>query len=118
MRPTIALQFPTVERRSGFTGYLIIPAEYARSYVHNDPLPPGSLQGVAWDGTETHVVLVTNRFVGLVPGHRYVIFLMFTAETVPVAVLDGPPAGSDDLLLLDATMDAARVWARLEPPGG
>ena len=104
----------------GVSGFVIVPAAAARAYTHNAPLPEGAVQGLAWETSRTAVALATGRNNRIVSGRRYIVFLAWPRETVPVAVLDLPPGGGDYTATLPATLDGAAVLARLaEPaPGG
>lgn len=100
----------------GVSGFVIVPAESARGYTHNAPLPEGAVQGLAWETSRTAVALATGRANTLPSGRRYVVFLAWPRETLPVAVLDLPPAASDYTATLPATLDGATVLARLAEP--
>ncbi|MEW5863079.1 MAG: hypothetical protein AB1773_05725 [Pseudomonadota bacterium] len=97
----------------GVSGFVIVPAEHARSYTHNAPLPPGAVQGLAWERSATAVSLATNKQNPLLSGRRYVVFLSWPRETIPVAVLDLPPTRDDFSATLRATRDGAAVLRRL-----
>jgi hypothetical protein len=56
---SLTLEFGTAV--GGVSTFTIVPAESARSYSHNAPLPPGSMQGLAWEKSRTAVALATNR---------------------------------------------------------
>lgn len=90
---TLTLRFD--EAIGGVTGFVIVPAEAAQDYGHNAPLPSGAVQGLAWETGETTVQMATGRDNTLPSGRRYVVFLVWPRETLPVAVLD-LPAGNED----------------------
>jgi hypothetical protein len=110
---TLTLRFRLTESIGGFTGQMIIPAEFARDYRHRQPPPPGAIQGQAWLIGPNTVRLNTNRLSGLEAGRQYVVFLMYTGETAPVAVLDLPETDADFTAEIDATLDRASVLARI-----
>ena len=97
----------------GVSGFTLVPAESSRSYTHNAPLPEGSVQGLARETSRTAVTLVTNRSNKLLSGRRYVVFLDWPRETIPVAVLDLPPLSADYTATLPATLDGASVLAQV-----
>lgn len=107
---TLTLQFR--ESISGVSGYVIVPATAARTYEHNAPLPPGAVMGLASEAGSTSVRLNTNRDNRLPGGRRYVVFLSWPRESIPVAVLDLPSVTTDYTATLDATLDGASVLAR------
>lgn len=94
---------------SGVSTFTIIPAEVAPGYTHNAPLPEGSVQGLAWEKTRTTVALATNTHNKLETGKRYVIFLSWPSETIPVAILELPHGTADVAATLPATLDGAAV---------
>ncbi|MBI3076663.1 MAG: hypothetical protein HYY85_06700, partial [Deltaproteobacteria bacterium] len=57
--------------------------------------------------------LATSRNNTLRSGRRYVVFLAWPRETIPVAILDLPPVSSDYSTTLPATLDGARVFTQL-----
>lgn len=93
----------------GVSSFTIVPAELARSYTHNAPLPEGSVQGLAWETSLSKVALATNRNNQLMSGKQYVVFLSWPRETIPVAILDLPPVSRDYSTTLQATLDGAGV---------
>jgi len=107
---TLTLQFR--ESIDGVAGYVIVPATAARTYGHNAPLPPGAVMGQAWETSRTSVRLATNRDNRLPTGRRYVVFLSWPRESIPVAILDLPSVTTDYTATLDATLDGASVLAR------
>jgi len=107
---TLTLQFR--ESIGGVSGYVIVPAGAARTYEHNAPLPPGAVMGLAWEASSTSVRLATNRDNRLPNGRRYVVFLSWPRESIPVAILDLPFVTTDYTATLDATLDGASVLAR------
>jgi len=96
----------------GVSSFVIVPVEHARGYTHNASLPPGAVQGLARETGPTTVALTTNRDNRLVNGRRYVVFLSWPRESIPVAVLDLPAAAGDYSATLAATLDGAGVLAR------
>lgn len=94
---------------SGVSTFTIVPAEVALNYTHNAPLPEGSVQGLAWEKTRTTVGLATNVHNKLESGKRYVIFLSWPSETIPVAILELPHTTADYTATLPATLDGAAV---------
>lgn len=101
----------------GVSSFVIVPVEHARGYTHNASLPPGAVQGLARETGPTTVALTTNRDNRLVNGRRYVVFLSWPRESIPVAVLDLPAAAGDYSAALAATLDGAGVLARSERQG-
>lgn len=97
----------------GVSGFVIVPAEHARGYTHNAPLPKGAVQGLARETSATAVALATNKDNKLRSGRRYVVFLSWPRETIPVAILDLPPANKDYSARLRATLDGAGVIRQL-----
>ncbi len=57
--------------------------------------------------------LATNKDNKLRSGRRYVVFLSWPRETIPVAILDVPPVNKDYSARLRATLDGAGVIRRL-----
>jgi hypothetical protein len=88
----------------GMTSFVIVPAEAARTYTHNGPLPEGAVMELAWNTGPQTVQLGTSRQNKLLSGRRYVVFLSWPAETVPVAVLDLPPVDHDFTATLPAAL--------------
>lgn len=97
----------------GVSGYTLVPAEAARAYGHNAPMPPGAVQGLAWESARMQVSLATNRNNTLASGKRYVVFLSWPRETLAVAVLDLPSQAADYSATLPATLDGEAVLGRL-----
>jgi hypothetical protein len=97
----------------GVSGFVIVPAEHARGYTHNAPLPQGAVQGLARETSATAVALATHKDNQLRSGKRYVVFLSWPRETIPVAILDLPPVGKDYSARLRATLDGAGVIRQL-----
>lgn len=97
----------------GVDGFVIVPAASARSYTRNAPLPKGAVEGLAWETGATAVSLATSRSNQLLSGRRYVVFLCWPAETIPVAVLDLPSQERDYTATLEATLNRAAVLRRL-----
>ena len=89
----------------GVSGFVIIPADHARSYTHNAPLPKGAVQGLAWETSATAVALATNKNNKLISGKRYVVFLSWPRETLPVAILELPAAHKDYSARLRAALN-------------
>jgi hypothetical protein len=108
---SLTLEFDT--DIGGVSGFTIVPVESALEYTHNAPLPVGSVQGLAWDTSSTTVDIATNRDNQLMSGKRYVVFLSWPRETIPVAILDLPPASGDYAATLPATLDGSSVLTRL-----
>lgn len=100
---TLALEFD--QSVGGVSGFVIVPAESAGRYTHNAPLPEGAVQGLAWESSAQTVKLATNRNNKLVSGRRYVVFLSWPRETLPVAILDLPTANRDFTATLPARLD-------------
>lgn len=98
---TLTLQFQ--EEVGGVATFAIVPIETASGYTHNGPLPPGAVQGLAWETDRHTVQLGTNRNNKLVSGRKYVVFLSWPAESIPVAVLDVPPVDEDYVATLPAS---------------
>lgn len=99
----------------GVSGFVIVPHEAAADYTHNAPLPAGAVQGLAWETDATTVQLSTGRSNTLISGRRYVVFLAWPRETLPVALLDLPPRDGDFSARLPARLDlsleaAAADW--------
>jgi len=97
----------------GVSGFVIVPAAHARGYTHNAPLPKGAVQGLVRETSATAVALATNKDNKLRSGRRYVVFLSWPRETIPVAILDVPPVNKDYSARLRATLDGAGVIRRL-----
>jgi hypothetical protein len=108
----VALTLEFGERVGGVSGFVIVPAEAARGYAHNAPLPDGAVQGLARETSATAIALATGRNK-LRTGRKYVVFLSWPRESIPVAVLDLPPVDSDYTTTLRATLDGRSV---LESP--
>lgn len=108
---SITLQFS--KPVSGVSGFAIIPAEFARNYSHNAPLPKGAVQGLAWETGPNSVAIATNRNNMIVSGRQYVIFLDWPRESIPVAILEVPQTDRDYTATLPATLDGASVLAQL-----
>lgn len=108
---SLVLEFTTAV--GGVSTFTIVPAEHARSYTHNASLPEGAVQGLAWEKSETQVALATNRDNKLLNGKRYVVFLGWPRETIPVAILDLPATTTDYTATLPATLDGASVLAQI-----
>lgn len=118
---SLTLQF--AQQVGGVTGFTIVPVEYAGNYTHNAPLPNGAVQGVAWETGPSAVGVATNRNNRLMSGRRYVIFLAWPRESIPVAIMDIPQTDRDYTAALPATLDGASVLAQLggsasAPPAG
>ena len=109
---SLTLRFTDARPIGGFVGHVVVPAEAARQYRHNGPIPQGSISGGAWPIGPNLVSLNTTRDSRLMSGRRYIVFLMFAGESVPVAILDLPPIDTDYAATLDATTDGASVLAR------
>jgi hypothetical protein len=107
---SLTLQFS--ERVGGVSGFVIVPGDVARAYAHDGPLPQGAVQGVAWETSATAVGLATGRHT-LRTGQRYVVFLSWPRESIPVAILELPGVRSDYTATLRATLDGASVLSRL-----
>lgn len=107
---TLTLEFD--QPIGGVSGFVIVPAESAGRYTHNAPLPQGAIQGLAWETGPNLVHLATNRYNKLVTGRRYVVFLSWPRETLPVAMLDLPLMERD----YTATL-RARLNIPLDTPG-
>jgi hypothetical protein len=108
---SLVLEFTTAV--GGVSSFTIVPVEHARSYTHNAPLPEGAVQGLAWEKSTTQVTLATNRNNKLLSGKRYVVFLGWPRETIPVAILDLPATRTDYTATLPATLDGESVLARI-----
>lgn len=93
--PAETSSHPADESIGGVSGFEIVPIESANTYHHNGPLPQGAVQGLAWTTGSNAVQLATNRNNKLATGHRHIVFLEWSAETVPVAVLDLPSTDHD-----------------------
>ncbi|MBI2314027.1 MAG: PDZ domain-containing protein [Betaproteobacteria bacterium] len=100
---TLTLEFDTAV--GGVSGFVIVPAEAAGRYTHNAPLPEGAVQGLAWETGANAVRLATSRNNKLMGGRRYVVFLSWPRETLPVAVLDLPPTDRDYTATLPARLN-------------
>ena len=111
---TLTLQF--TQPIGGVTGFVLVPADAASSYQHNAPLPPGAVSGGAWETGNTTVKLATSRDNRVIPGARYVVFLTWARETIPVAILDVPRTNQDYTGTLNGTLDGASVLARIKQP--
>jgi hypothetical protein len=107
---TLTLEF--AERIGGVSGFVIVPADAARRYTHNAPLPEGAVQGVAWETSATAIGLATGRNK-LPTGRKYAVFLSWPRESIPVAVLDLPRVSTDYATTLRATLDGNAVLASL-----
>lgn len=107
---TLTLQF--AESIGGVSGYVIVPADAARTYEHNAPLPPGAVMGLASETSSTSVRLATNSANTLLTGRQYVVFLSWPRESIPVAILDLPSVNNDYTTTLNATLDGSGVLAR------
>lgn len=119
---SLTLQFS--QQVGGVSGFTIVPVESARNYAHNAPLPNGAVQGLAWEAGPTSVGVATNRNNKLMSGRRYVIFLAWPRESIPVAIMEIPPMDRDYTATLPATLDGASILAQLDggsvsipPPG-
>ena len=110
---SLTLEFDTAI--GGVSGFAIVPAEAAASYTHNAALPAGAVQGMAWEAGPTTVALATNRNNKLRSGRRYVVFLSWPRESIPVAVLDLPAVAADYTTTLRATLDGASVLRATAP---
>ncbi|MGC9092859.1 MAG: hypothetical protein ACP5JH_06405 [Bacteroidota bacterium] len=108
---SLVLEFTTAV--GGVSSFTIVPAEYARNYTHNAPLPEGAVQGLAWEKSSTQLALATSHNNKLQSGKRYVVFLTWPRETIPVAILDLPPTRSDFSATLQATLDGELVLERI-----
>ena len=97
----------------GVSTFTIVPAEAAAGYRHNAPLPRGAVQGLARETGRSTVAIETNRNNQLRTGARYVVFLSWPRETLPVAILDLPATSGDYSGSLPATLDGPSVLARL-----
>ncbi len=111
---TLVLQF--TQSIHGVTGFVVVPAEAAVRYQHNDPLPPGAVSGLASETGTNAVTLATSQDNKLVPGKRYVVFLTWARETIPVAILDVPRVTADYTGSLTGTLDGPAVLAKLRNP--
>lgn len=98
----------------GSSGFVIVPADAARKYTHNAPLPEGAVTGLPVQTGRNEVTLTTNRNNMLPAGRRYVVFLSWPAESIPVAVLDVPVVSTTYKATLPASLDAKGVLARLD----
>ena len=99
---------------SGFNGFTIVPAELAKGYIHDGPLPQGAVQGLAWNTSRTVVTLQTSRMNKVVSGRQYVVFLEWPREAVAVAVLDVPATSGDYYTAkLPATLEGDSVLAKV-----
>lgn len=99
---TLTLEFD--QPVGGVTGFVIVPEDAASRYTHNAPLPEGAVQGLAWETGSNTVRLATGRNSKLVSGRRYVVFLSWLRETLPVAVLDLPLTDRDYTATLAARL--------------
>ena len=88
----------------GVSGYTIVPAESARGYTHNAPLPEGAVQGLAREVGARSVALATNASNKLRSGRQYVVFLAWPRETLPVASFSLPPGNTDYSAALAAAL--------------
>lgn len=111
---TLTLQF--TQSIHGVTGFVMVPAEAAERYQHNDPLPPGAVSGLAFETGTNAVKLTTNRDNKLPPGKRYVVFLTWARETIPVAILDMPRITQDYISSMAGNLDGSAVLAKLRSP--
>ncbi len=102
---SLTLQF--AREVGGVSGFAIVPVESAGRYGHNAALPAGAVQGLAWEAGPAVVKAATNRNNRLMSGRRYVVFLSWPRETIPVAVMDIPPADRDYTTTLSATLDGS-----------
>ncbi len=100
---TLTLQFDRSVR--GVSGFVIVPGEAASRYTHNAPLPEGAVQGLARETGSSAVTLATSVNNKLMSGRRYVVFLSWPRETLPVAVLDLPPTDRDYTATLPSRLD-------------
>lgn len=89
----------------GVSGFVIVPAESSSRYAHNAPLPEGAVQGLAREAGPSAVTLETSRDNKLMSGRRYVVFLSWPRETLPVAILDLPSTDGDYTATLPARLD-------------
>ncbi|MBI2219168.1 MAG: hypothetical protein HYU51_17945 [Candidatus Rokubacteria bacterium] len=101
----------------GVSSFVIVPADAAHRYTHNAPLPDGAVQGVAWETSATAVGLATGRNK-LRTGRKYVVFLSWPRESIPVAVLDLPVVNDDYTTTLRATLDGHSVLASVRVSQG
>lgn len=108
---SLTLEFDTDV--GGVSGFTIVPAEFGLDYTHDAPLPEGSVQGLAWETGSMTIEVATNRDNRLLSGRRYVVFLSWPRETIPVAILDLPSTGGDYSTTLPATLDGSVVLARI-----
>ncbi len=106
---TLTLEFN--QAIGSVSGFVVVPAETAGRYTHNAPLPQGAIQGLAWETGPTVVQLASNRYNKLMSGRRYVVFLAWPRETLPVAILDLPPTQQDYAARLPARLNVG-----LPPP--
>ncbi|MBA4368123.1 MAG: hypothetical protein C0403_10860 [Desulfobacterium sp.] len=109
---SLTLEFGTAV--GGLSNFTIVPVEFAVSYTHNVPLPAGAVQGIAWETSSTTVALATNQNNKLMSGKRYVVFLSWPRETIPVTILDLPSTNKDYQATLKATLDGAGVLAQID----
>ncbi len=109
----VSLTLEFGEPVGGATSFVIVPEAAALPYAHNAPLPPGAVQGLARETGPTAVLIETSRDNRLLSGRRYVVFLSWPRETIPVAILELPPASGDYHATLQATLDGASVMARI-----
>ncbi len=100
---------------SGVSTFIIVPEESASTYSRHNPLPQGAVSGLAIEKNRNTVALGTNRNNKIKTGKRYVVFLEWTSETRPVAILDLPAkTGADYTATLKATLDSASVLNQLK----
>ncbi|MBI5428254.1 MAG: hypothetical protein HZA02_08270 [Nitrospinae bacterium] len=111
----VSLTLEFAQAIGGVSAFVIVPAEHARNYAHNAPLPSGAVQGLAWETGANSVALATNRDNKLISGARYVVFLSWPRETIPVAILDLPPVTADYTATLPAMLDGTRVLEKIGP---
>jgi len=111
---TLSLRF--TQSIHGVTGFVIVPADSAERYQHNDPLPAGAVSGLASETGNNAVTLATNRDNRLTPGRLYVVFLTWARETIPVAILDVPRITQDYTGSMTGTLDGPAVLAKLRNP--
>jgi hypothetical protein len=100
---TLSLKFD--QSVGGVSGFVIVPAESAGGYTHNAPLPQGAVQGLAWETSPNIVQIATSRANKLMTGRRYVVFLAWPRETLPVAILDLPATDRDYTATLPAQLN-------------
>ena len=66
---------------------------------------PSAVQGLAREAGPSAVTLETSRDNKLTSGRRYVVFLSWPRETLPVAILDLPSTDGDYTATLPARFD-------------